>query len=101
MTEDWNISGSKRNYIDAENIVNADVFVVVITKNWVTDPKTQEELAVAKENNVPVAAIVFDNIDEKPYLQGAKVLLVKHCSSRSPWCIPDFVKELNEKVKTK
>ena len=98
--EDWNIYGSQPDRVNKKQIKKSDVFIAIITENWVKDPNTQKELATAKQNHVPVAAVVFDGIDEKPYLKDADVVLVrKYPKENSEACISEFVAELKAKIK--
>ena len=97
MKEEIHVEKSKENYVDKKNIVASDVVVVIMSKSWEQDPLRIQELEIAKQNNIPVAALVLDNVDEKKYLAGADVLAVKKCSREdSEKCIS----ELNEIVRT-
>jgi hypothetical protein len=87
-------------------IERSNVFLVVITKNWVQEPLRIQELEYAKSIGKPIAVAVFDNIDPEPYLKGAKVIALrrfdrKWFESNSPSVrasILDFIMEVKEKL---
>lgn len=71
---------SKKNFVDKKNIEASDVFVVIMSKYWEQEPLRIQELEAAKQNKIPIVALVLDNVDEKKYLADADVLAVKKCS---------------------
>ena len=74
------IETSKEGFVDVKNIAVSDIFIVIMSKYWEQDPLRLQELEIAKQHHVPIAALVMDGIDEKKYLADADVLVVKKCA---------------------
>lgn len=95
------VRGSLPNRVDRKSIKNSDIMAVIMTPGWVNDPINQEELAVAKANHVPIAALVVGGIDEKPYLKDADVIVLHRCPVLTQECINNLALATRAKMMEK
>ena len=102
----FKVERSKRDFVDKEAIEKSDVFVAIMTKNWIQEPLRIQELEYAKSLGKPIAVAVFDGVNPEPYLKNAKVIAkrvfdkkqVESHSSLAEALIADFYMEIKEKL---
>jgi hypothetical protein len=102
----FKVERSKRDFVDKEAIEKSDVFLAIITKNWIQEPLRIEELEYAKSLGKLIAVAVLDGVNPEPYLKNAKIIAKrvfdrKQVESGSPLAqalIADFIMEVKEKL---
>jgi len=86
-------------------IEKSNVFLVVITKNWVQEPLRIQELEYAKNIGKPIVVVVFDDVDPEPYLKDAKVIALRRFDRKwfesNPSLVQTSILDLVAEVKEK